>query len=68
MQSRQENAKLVEEQNIAIIDYSVEQATPRSPPLYAKFIRGWFNLHEGLKYQIETERKRERFRCEARKT
>ena len=62
-----ENRKAVEKQNIAIIDYSVEQATPVTPPSCAKSSRGWFNPHEGLKYQNETDRERERFRCEARK-
>jgi hypothetical protein len=68
MRSILENPKVVEKQNIAIIDYSVEQATPISPPPYVKSSRGWFNPHEGLEYQIETERERERLRCEARKT
>ena len=62
-----ENAQVVEEKNVAIIDYHVEQATPISPPPYTKSSRGWFNQHEGLRYQIETERKKECFRCEARK-
>jgi hypothetical protein len=66
MKKNRENAKVIEEQNIAIIDYSVDQATP-SQAAYAKSSRGWFNLYESLKYQIETERKRERLRCEARK-
>jgi hypothetical protein len=67
MKRSRENAKVIEEQNIAIIDYSVDQATPICQAAYAKSSRGWFNLYEGLKYQIETERKRERLRCEARK-
>jgi hypothetical protein len=67
MQSRQENAKLVEEQNIAIIDYSVNQPTHVSQAAHAKSSRGWFSLYESLKYQVEIERKRERLRCEARK-
>jgi hypothetical protein len=62
-----ENPRVVEEQNVAIIDYSVKQATPISQPPFAKSSRGWFNPHEGLKYQSETERKREDLRCEARK-
>ena len=67
MKTSRENAKVVEEQNIAIIDYSVIQATQVSQAAYAKSLRGWFSLYESLKYQIEIERKRECLRCEARK-
>jgi len=57
----------MEEQIAVIIDYSAEQTTLISPPPYAKPSRGWFNSHEGSKYQVETERKREHLRCAARK-
>ena len=67
MKRNQQNAKVIEEQNITIIDYYVNQATPLSQATEAKSSRGWFNLYERLKYQIETERKRECLRCEARK-
>jgi hypothetical protein len=66
MKSIIQNAKVIE-RNITIIDYSVEHAIPVSPPPYAKSSRGWFKPHEGLRYLIETERKRECLRFEVRK-
>ncbi len=68
MKKSQENANAVEEQNIAIIDYSAKQAAPISQSSYRKLSRGWFYPYECLKYQIETERKRESLRCGLRKT
>jgi len=67
MKSSRENAKVIEEQKVAIVDYSIEQTTLIGPSPNAKPSRGWFNSHEGSKYQVETERKREHLRCFARK-
>jgi hypothetical protein len=64
--SNQENAEVIEEQNIVIIDYSVEQLALQTKR-YTRFLRGWYDHHESLRFQLEVETKRDRLRSEARK-
>jgi hypothetical protein len=66
MKSRQENLETIEEQNVAIIDYLVEPTETLTNP-HTKLSRGWFDQHEGSKYQIENERKKDSLRFQARK-
>jgi hypothetical protein len=61
MKSRQENTKTIEEQNIAIIDYSIEPTTLLTNPCM-KYSRGWFDRRECSKYLIENERIKDRWR------
>lgn len=52
-----EKDQVLEEKNVAIIDYSVDKPIPQKnitiqPP------NEWYNIREGLKYQNEAERQR----------
>jgi hypothetical protein len=65
MKSRQEN-ETVEEQNVAIIDYSVAPTETLSH-LHTKLSRGWFDQYERSKYRLENERKKDSLHFQARK-
>jgi hypothetical protein len=66
VKNRQESLGTIEEQDVAIIDYSIEPAATLTNPR-TKLSRGLFDQHEGSKYQIEHEGKRESLRFQARK-
>jgi hypothetical protein len=53
----QENAEVMEEQNIAIIDYKTDKPS-RTKKAKVRSSREWHNVQEGLKYQAEVERQR----------